>query len=173
MNKDFTSLVEEAKAGNCTRLFTQFQPLVRKVVVSRVRNVHDAEEVCQDVFMRVIERIGQLRHPRALARWLVAVANSTALNSTRNVFAHPVDPQVIEATHTHEETPLDILLRREEGNLVRAGVERLRKTDREALLAFYFEGLCVVEMSKRFGCPEGSVKRRLHYARKRLAEELQ
>jgi RNA polymerase sigma-70 factor (ECF subfamily) len=45
--------------------------------------------------------------------------------------------------------------------------------DRETLVAFYFDGRSINEMSKKFGTPVGTIKRRLHVARKRLAKELE
>ena len=44
--------------------------------------------------------------------------------------------------------------------------------DRETLVAFYVNGQSLVEMSDRFDSPVGTIKRRLHVARKRLAKEL-
>jgi RNA polymerase sigma-70 factor (ECF subfamily) len=45
--------------------------------------------------------------------------------------------------------------------------------DRETLEAFYFEGSSLLEMSRKFDTPVGTIKRRLHVARKRLAKELE
>ena len=44
--------------------------------------------------------------------------------------------------------------------------------DRDTLVAFYVNGQSLVEMSDRFDSPVGTIKRRLHVARKRLAKEL-
>jgi RNA polymerase sigma-70 factor (ECF subfamily) len=45
--------------------------------------------------------------------------------------------------------------------------------DRETLMAFYFDGRSLLEMSDQFKTPVGTIKRRLHVARKRLAKELE
>ncbi|MEI8021607.1 MAG: sigma factor-like helix-turn-helix DNA-binding protein, partial [Schlesneria sp.] len=52
------------------------------------------------------------------------------------------------------------------------GLKRLRSLDRQTLVAFYFEGQSLIEMSDRFRSPVGTIKRRLHTARIRLREEL-
>ena len=44
--------------------------------------------------------------------------------------------------------------------------------DRQTLVAFYFDGRTLLEMSDQFHSPLGTIKRRLHVARRRLAEEL-
>jgi RNA polymerase sigma-70 factor (ECF subfamily) len=74
------------------------------------------------------------------------------------------------AVETH--TPLDRALASERQRHVRAGLKRLKSMDRDTLVAFYVKGQSLVEMSDRFDSPIGTIKRRLHVARKRLAREL-
>jgi RNA polymerase sigma-70 factor (ECF subfamily) len=71
------------------------------------------------------------------------------------------------------ETPLTKALTRERKVQVRAGLGRLGRLDRETLVAFYVKGQTLVEMSDAFDSPIGTIKRRLHVARKRLAKELE
>jgi RNA polymerase sigma-70 factor (ECF subfamily) len=51
-------------------------------------------------------------------------------------------------------------------------LDRLGDLDRETLEAFYVRGQSLIEMSDEFSSPIGTIKRRLHVARKRLAREL-
>ncbi|NIP86705.1 MAG: sigma-70 family RNA polymerase sigma factor, partial [Planctomycetales bacterium] len=69
-------------------------------------------------------------------------------------------------------TPLEIVLRQERAALVRAGLDRLRPLDRDTLEAFYLRGSSLAEMSHQFDSPVGTIKRRLHVARRRLAQQL-
>jgi RNA polymerase sigma-70 factor (ECF subfamily) len=69
-------------------------------------------------------------------------------------------------------TPLNDALENERRREVRNSLRRLRPLDRETLLAFYVKGQSLVEMSDNFASPVGTIKRRLHVARKRLAKEL-
>jgi RNA polymerase sigma-70 factor (ECF subfamily) len=65
------------------------------------------------------------------------------------------------------------MLAREREDQVQRGLNRLPDLDRDTLLAFYFRGQSLIEMSDQFQSPVGTIKRRLHVARKRLAKELQ
>ncbi len=56
---------------------------------------------------------------------------------------------------------------------VRAAVARLGQLDRQTLQAFYLRGQTLIEMSNSFDAPVGTIKRRLHTARKRLAKEME
>ena len=67
---------------------------------------------------------------------------------------------------------MDDLLTSERACQLRKGLDRLRAMDRDTLMAFYFEGRSLKQMSDQFDSPIGTIKRRLHTARNRLKEEL-
>jgi RNA polymerase sigma-70 factor (ECF subfamily) len=85
----------------------------------------------------------------------------------------PAEPQVLEARCIETQTPLDRVLAAERARQVRCGLRRLGKLDRTTLEAFYVRGESLAEMSASSGAPIGTIKRRLHVARKRLARELE
>lgn len=73
------------------------------------------------------------------------------------------------ATH---DNPLERILCSEKADQVRSGLDRLGDIDRRTLVAFYFDGQSLREMSRQFASPVGTIKRRLHTARNRLRDEL-
>ena len=73
---------------------------------------------------------------------------------------------------TGQRTPLGDMLDEESRAQVHSGLDRLSTLDRATLVAFYFDGRSLNEMSDEFRTPVGTIKRRLHVARKRLAREL-
>ena len=85
----------------------------------------------------------------------------------------PTEPETLEATCVERSTPLSVVLERERSSQVRDGLSRLRELDRETLVAFYVKGQSLLEMSDEFDAPLGTIKRRLHVARKRLAKEVE
>ena len=68
--------------------------------------------------------------------------------------------------------PSDQLLEFERKEQLADGLDRLGAMDRETLVAFYVEGHSLLQMADDFDAPLGTIKRRLHVARKRLAEQL-
>ncbi len=82
------------------------------------------------------------------------------------------EQETLDASCIDRNTPLDRVLSSEASGRVHEGLARLRRMDRETLHAFYVEGRSLVEMSDQFEAPVGTIKRRLHVARKRLAKEL-
>ena len=77
------------------------------------------------------------------------------------------------ASTSETRTPLTNALEGERAREVRKGLKQLGRLDRETLVAFYVRGQSLVEMSDSFDAPVGTIKRRLHVARKRLAKHVE
>lgn len=170
------ALVLEAQAGDRDAfgaLAQRFERAVYATALRRLGNDAEAQELTQEVFVQALRKLHQLREPACFASWLRSMTNRMAIN--RAVRRGPVistEAATLEATVAEERTPVSDVLRREEAQQVRSGLRRLGKLDRETLEAFYLNGQSLAEMSESFASPVGTIKRRLHVARKRLAKEL-
>jgi RNA polymerase sigma-70 factor, ECF subfamily len=155
-------------------LVEQFQPTVYAIALRRLGNPSDALELTQEVFLHVLERITQLREPERFAGWLRQVAVRMAINrATRRVAPPSVEAGILEGASIQSDEPLDQLIDRERAERVQAALGRLKEMDREALDAFYIRGHSLVEIAELLEVPLGTIKRRLHTARKRLKVELE
>ena len=72
-----------------------------------------------------------------------------------------------------QQTPYGSAVTGERAAHVKDGLSRLRDLDRDTLVAFYVRGKSLIEMADQFDAPIGTIKRRLHVARKRLAREVE
>ena len=154
-------------------LVVRFEGMVQSVALRRLGNPSEAAELSQEVLIRAMERLHQLSEPAAFGGWLRSITVRMAINrQVRRRRTVDTEPQTLEATCQHEETPLLAALTTERAELVRDGLDRLGEMDRSTLVAFYVSGQSLREMSDSFEAPIGTIKRRLHVARKRLAEEL-
>ncbi len=169
-------LVLAAQAGDRNALCTLFERHRRNVFATALRYMHDhgeAQELCQEIFLRVMRKIGQLSNPYCFAAWLHSIAERMALNrAARRRRDVSLSRQLAEQVSSPQGSPLGAVLANERRAQVRRALRKLSPLDRRTLLAFYFLGLSVRQMSRRFEVPEGTIKRRLHEARKRLARQL-
>ncbi|MBI1345271.1 sigma-70 family RNA polymerase sigma factor [bacterium] len=176
MTEEVTLLVEKAQTGDrwaFGELANRFESSVFAVALRRLRNRTEAAELTQDVLVQAYRKLSQLREPERFAGWLKRITVRMAINrAVRRPPESAQDPSVLGAQHAAAGTPLDSLLTGERAEQLRDGLNRLRDLDRKTLLAFYFEGQSLIEMSDRFRSPVGTIKRRLHTARNRLREEL-
>ncbi|HBE68244.1 MAG TPA: RNA polymerase subunit sigma [Planctomycetaceae bacterium] len=170
-------LVESAKLGNRdaqSALYERYHGSALALAYRKTNNWDEAEELVQDVFIHAFDRIGQLRVPEAFGGWLRQIVRRMSINRlTRRRVAVSLESEVLEAVHTCEDTPLDDVLDVERREEVRSGLGRLGDLDRETLEAFYISGQSLIEMAEHFEAPVGTIKRRLHVARKRLARAME
>jgi len=170
-------LVRAAQRGDQDafgELFTRYEQAVYATAMRRLGNHAEAEELCQEVFLKAMQKVVQLKAPAAFGAWLRQITGRMAINrALRRAPVTSAEPEVLEATCADGETPLQAALTTERKSQLRAGLRRLGRLDRETLTAFYFRGRTLLEMSDEFDSPVGTIKRRLHVARKRLAEQLE
>jgi RNA polymerase sigma-70 factor (ECF subfamily) len=170
------NLVRAAQAGDRNafgELFQRYRNHILAMAQRRLGNYGDAEELCQEVFIQALEKLDQLRVPECFGGWLRSITHRMAINRiVRRAPVNVVEPDMLAATCMETETPLSKLMDRERDDQVRGGLSRLGELDRETLEAFYLRHQSLREMSDGFDAPLGTIKRRLHVARKRLSAEV-
>ena len=167
---DTADLVDRARRGNqdaWTELVARFQPLVTSVTRRHRLSPTDAADVSQTVWLRLVERLVDLREPRALPGWLV----TTTANACLAVIAFqrrtvtfdpqtpwPVEPGPAEACSVTGLEPDEVLLRAESCRAVRAALAELTPTQRQLLLLVVAEPpVPYVQISLQMGVPVGSI----------------
>ncbi|HEY4311009.1 MAG TPA: sigma-70 family RNA polymerase sigma factor [Pirellulales bacterium] len=118
------------------QIYDRYAPLLRAVLLDATGQLADADELLQEVFMRALTRLDQLRQPEALAGWLVTIARRegteyrrrTARERTRftSLDSEPQQP----VAECDDETPA----------LVRAALAELPEQERLALHIHYLCG---------------------------------
>lgn len=169
-----TQLVVAAQEGDrlaLGELFTRYRAHVVGIAMRRVRDEHEAQELCQEVFLQALRKLPQLRQPECFVSWLTSIAHRMSLNHvTRRAPATATEPHTLATVCMDERTPNENAEEHERAEQIRGGLQRLRALDRDTLTAFYIRGQSLLEMSDHFQAPVGTIKRRLHVARQRLAE---
>jgi len=170
-------LVRAAQSGNphaYGALVERFEQTVFHTALRRLRDYTEAQELTQDVFIRAFEKIDQLNTPESFGSWLRSITVRMAINRiVRRAPTVSAEPRALEASCIETETPLTLILSAERAVQVRTGMSRLGEMDRKTLEAFYVQGRSLRQMSDEFDAPVGTIKRRLHVARKRLAQKVE
>jgi len=173
---ELMEFVLAAQAGDRNafgRLVEAFQGSVFAVAMRRLGNEAEAQELAQEVFIHALRKIGQLKQPECFGGWLRSITTRMAINrAVRRQAVVATEQETLEANCVERANPVEEVLANERASSLRAGLERLGDMDRQTLVAFYLDGHSIEEMSNRFESPVGTIKRRLHMARKRLAVEL-
>jgi RNA polymerase sigma-70 factor (ECF subfamily) len=170
-------LVVRARTGDrpaYDALVRRFEAKVYAVALKKLGQPVEAQELTQEVFVRAMTKLAQLREPGAFGAWARQITVRLAVNRlTRRGKLRSAGDEVLENTQAPGQSPLDALVRAEARANVLRGLSRLKPMDRAALEGFYLQGRSIKELSRAFEVPEGTIKRRLHVARERLREELE
>ncbi|MBR9803361.1 sigma-70 family RNA polymerase sigma factor [bacterium] len=171
------ALVQSAQEGDRAafgELVSEFESSIYATVMKRLRNTAEAHEVTQEVFIRAMRKLDQLREPLKFVGWLHRIAVRLSINrAVRRPKESAPGPEVFASFASGQTSePWERMLDTERAEQLRAGIGRLKDLDRDTLTAFYFQGQSLQEMSDHFGSPIGTIKRRLHTARHRLREQL-
>jgi RNA polymerase sigma factor (sigma-70 family) len=166
--------------GAFHELLLRYERLVQHIVFRLVRDRADAEEVCQDVFVRVHRGLASFRRESKLSTWIGRIAYRTALKRLERVGAptgggaHEEEgptPRGEIVDHAAA-NPLDELARAELRAFVRGKVESLPAEQRAAVTLYHLDGMSVAEVAAVMQLPAGTVKSHLFRARQRLKEML-
>jgi len=132
----------------------------------------DAWDALQETWYRVVRQLPQVRDGRALPAWLYVVARNAAFTlRRRRRIAEPL-PDGTDAPELLAGTPEPSLAGFDPLDIHRA-LARLNLAHREVLTLHFLEGFPVAEIGIITGAAEGTVKSRLHYAKRALRELLE
>jgi len=154
-------------------LVETYSSLLFRVAHSVLRSRAEAEDVVQDVFVRVLEHRRSLSAVRDMRVWLVRVSWNLAIDRRRRIRPEQFDEGFVESL-VAENLPADEALN--EAQRLRAVVrelERLPKAERDVLLLSVVEELGTAEMAEVLGRSESAVRALLFRARTRLRERLE
>jgi len=149
--------------------------LAFRLALSVLRNRADAEDVAQEALLRAYRGYSKLRERGAFRGWLCRIAWRLALDKQRGARRREKREQaeVTEMLDAPQRSVEQIAATSEfEGHLGRA-MDELPEKLRQALVLAAIEGYSTREVANLLDLPEGTVKSRVHLARKQLAEKLQ
>lgn len=177
--EDERLLVEGVLRGQgapCVTLVRRYQGLVFHVVGSFLNNSADREELCQETFLRVFQKMHTFEHG-SLKAWIARVARNVTLNHLRRRSVYqekltdsltPEHRQRIEHAGARRSSNDDLWF-----EPLRRAVERLPKPSGDIVKLYYYEELSIQEVGAILDLPSGTVKSHLYRARQKLKDSLE
>jgi RNA polymerase sigma-70 factor (ECF subfamily) len=154
-------------------LFARYRTPVYRWLLRLVGNETVAEDLLSDVFLDVWRQAGRFQARSAVSTWLLAIARFKALSARRARKDAELD-ETIEATVADSaDNPEVVLQKKSRDQFVRTALTTLSPEHREIIDLVYYHDKSVDECAQILGVPSGTVKTRMFYARKKLAEMVQ
>jgi RNA polymerase sigma-70 factor (ECF subfamily) len=132
-------------------------------------NAQTAHDVLQDVWVKVFSGIRVLKNPASLRPWLYRITHGLAVDRIRQ----RVSRERAEEAHVNGlQEAGDISFTRDDTAAIHEALNDLEPKHREVLVLYFLEDFSLGEIATVVGCSEGTVKSRIHYAKKRMKEIL-
>lgn len=156
-----------------TSLVETYSALLFRVAYSVLRGRAEAEDVVQDVFVRVIEHRLDLLTVRDMRVWLIRIAWNLAIDRRRRIRPEQMDERFAETLVARTVPADEAVADARRMKSVLSEIEKLPKGERHALLLSAVEELDTAEMAKVLGRSESAVRALLFRARARLRKRLE
>jgi RNA polymerase sigma-70 factor (ECF subfamily) len=154
-----------------TPLIERYQHRLYGYLLRMVRDASAAEDLFQQTWLRVVERIGSYDRNRSFESWLFSIAHNTAVDWLRRKRSDALDPGA-EPCDTDAVSSLERLLAAEREATLSAEVDLLPAAWRETLVLRFEEGMKLDEIAQTVGAPLSTVKSRLRRALEHLRRRL-
>ncbi len=155
-------------------LIKEHERLVSHMVGRLIKNVQDHEEICQDVFLKVYEKLSAFTFQSKLSTWIATIAYRHAINFVRKkkiMIADESEDSLIERFRD-DETPEEVLMEKDLDIHIRMLIEKLPAQYKIVLSLFHLDGMNYEEITEVTGMPAGTVKNYLFRARNILKEKI-
>jgi RNA polymerase sigma-70 factor, ECF subfamily len=172
-----SDLVSRAAGGDSTAfqmLVERHRSMVYRVAYQFAGNHYDAEDIAQEVFLKVYRSLDRFRQDAQLTSWLYRIAMNACIDHRRRQSPAACAPFGEEAErrllNTPEERPgpEDRAYAGELGLVLEGEISRLPQGQRVVFIMRHHQGLKLSEIAEALGLAEGTVKRQLHAAVHRL-----
>lgn len=167
-----SSLVLAAREGDRAAfggLYARYARMVHGILLARVPP-NDLDDLVQDVFLRALPRLGDLRDVTRFGPWLAAITRNRANDYYRQTRA--VAAVTESLSEDEEDLPASSTAPDREAAMILALVRSLPEAYREPLILRLVEGMTGPEIAARTGLTPGSVRVNLHRGMQQLREKL-
>jgi RNA polymerase sigma-70 factor (ECF subfamily) len=153
-------------------LMRRYKRPVVNFVFRMLGNAEDADDIAQEVFVRVYQNLDTYQPDTKFSTWLFALARNAAIDRLRWRARHPAEsmesvPEIPTSSGTAEEVSA-----REIGGQIAAAVNKLPEDQRTALVLSEYQGMSCAEVAGVMRCSEKSVESRLYRAKQTLRRAL-
>jgi RNA polymerase sigma-70 factor (ECF subfamily) len=179
-------LVKQVLSGNRKAfegLIRQYEGLVLHIVTPLIGVNEDREDICQDIFTNVYEKLVTFQFKSKLSTWIGNIAYNTSINflkKKKHILLNDLFPEKsdnesegysLEKIIEHTElNPEQFIIQKQEIYLLLEAVEQLPEIQKMVLLLFHKEELSIEQISQVTEIPVNTIKSHLFRARKSLKE---
>ena len=181
MKNEDVALIHQILSGDenaFVSLVNKYQKQVHALAWRKIGDFHIAEEITQDTFLKVYQKLSTLKNPNQFSGWLYVIATNQcrawlrkkrieteSLDDTETEF---IDDTAYSKYVAEEQERVNIETQRE---VVKKLLAKLKESERTVITLHYLGEMTIEEISRFLGVSASAIKLRLHRARQRLQKE--
>lgn len=154
-----------------SQIVDAYKNMVFTLALRMTKNREEAEEISQDVFIKVYKSLNKFKFDSKFSTWIYKITYNTCLDTIKKNKKF-INNIAIDETNNNKlamvDNALEKLIKEERSQLIRRCVNKLPQESRALMTLFYFEELSLLEISEITGLSTNTAKVKLHRARKRL-----
>jgi RNA polymerase sigma-70 factor, ECF subfamily len=153
-------------------LFERYQLTVFRFALRLVGNRATAEDIVSDVFLELWRHAASFEGRARLSTWILAIARNKAVSAMRGRIDQPLEDAIAEAIPDRALTAEETLDASQRAAILRRCLAQLSPAHREIIDLVYYHEKSIEDAASIVGVSAATVKTRMFYARRRLAERL-
>ena len=184
LNSKITELIIRFQNGDIdafTGIYEETYKLVYTTCFGMLHNEDDAQDMTQEVYIKIYEKLNTLEEPRAYGRWMKMLATNMCLNQikkTGRMNEHLAEDDVdldlaAGEWEAFDSLPNSFIEDEEKREIINKVLkESLSEVQYQTIFMHYFGEMQLTEIARQMDCPEGTVKTRLMKAKERFKDAL-
>jgi RNA polymerase sigma-70 factor (ECF subfamily) len=173
-DQDLMKLVQAGDFSPAGVIFDRYSARIYNFSYRFLKSPQAAEDVTQDVFLKMLKYAQQFHGDAKLSTWLFSIAANLCRDHLRKADNKAKEPEetLLMLAAPREEGPDRALEMREDERRIQKALEMLTAEQREAIVLSRYQGLSYAEIAQIAGCSEGAVKTRVFRAMETLKKHL-
>jgi RNA polymerase sigma-70 factor (ECF subfamily) len=151
-------------------LFGRHNVRVYRFVLRFLNDEAGAEDLVSEVFFDVWRQASRFEARSQVSTWLLAIARNKALSALRRRSTEELDDEVAEFIEDPADSPEVTMQKKQRSSILADCLTQLSAAHREIIDLVYYHEKSIDEVAEIIGVPQNTVKTRMFYARKRIAE---
>lgn len=148
------------------RLLEECRRSVERFIKYKIGNRSDAEDILQDVYMSAYQKFASLRNKSSFQAWILSIAR----NKCSDYYRRMAENMSIPLDTLSESVLTTGICGIQEKTVIEDTLDKIGDSEKQILYLYFFKNLSQQDISERLKIPLGTVKSRLHYAKKNFAK---
>lgn len=171
-DESLIAAIASGDQGAMRTLYNRHRVRVFRFAMRLVDDAASAEDIVSEAFIEVWRQAGRFEGRSSVSTWIMSIARFKALSVRRRRHEIELDEKVVETVADQSSNPEQTVLRMDRSAQLRACLIQLSPDHREIVDLIYYHDKTIEEVAQIVGVPKNTVKTRMFYARKRLADLL-